>query len=926
MPRHVSISPLALAVLSSVLLLSSGLAGCSSDQSTPALIAEAKEYQAKGDRKAALIQLKNAVAKSPEDASARLELGKLHLEMGDILSADKELRRAASLGISPDQVVQPLAQALQAQGKFKESLDELKPELAAKSAPLLALKGNALLAIQQADAAKQAFEQALTLQPFNGAAMIGLARHALVSGNREEAARLVGEAVEKDARNPDVWFFHAAMLRAAGKNDEALASYAKVAQLRPTEVNAHVEQAYLNINQGKYDQAKANIEAARKQSPGALQTVYAQALLEFSQGNHVAARESLLKILKAAPDHMPSILLAGAVELNLGSVQQAELYLRKYLQNDPNNLYASKLLVQTLLKSEQPGAAVDVLSPILAKHANDAQLLALTGQSHMQNRDFGKAAGYLEKAAKLAPEAAVVRTSLGMARLSQGQNENAIAELQRATELDPKSPGALVALAQAEAGLKSYDKALAALARLEKIQPDNPQTHHMKGAVLLAKGDQSAARAAWDKALALQPNYFPTVSALVRLDLAAKNIPAAKKRFETVLTQDPKNFAALGGLAELAILENKPEDATRFLEKAQSENPTAIVAVLKLGNLYLATKQADKALRLARNYNAQHPTNAELLDLLGQAQLASNDGNGAVDTYSKLTGMLPKSGFAQMRLAQAQMVLENESAAAEALRRGAALQPELLPVRTAQIELALRRGKHEEALAMARQVQKDLPASQAGLVLEGDVHLALKKPDAALAAYDKAFAMQPTSVILMRNAGILRSQGKNGEAQQRLTKWLKQNPTDNAALLYLAEMHLAANQDKEAIPLLQNIIKRVPNHVVALNNLAYAFQQEKDPRALPTAEQAYKLADNNPAVIDTYGWLLVEQGDVARGVPLLQKAAGLAPNAPEIRYHYAVGLSKQGNKAAARKELETLLAENKSFTHADAARSLLKTL
>jgi Flp pilus assembly protein TadD len=78
--------------------------------------------------------------------------------------------------------------------------------------------------------------------------------------------------------------------------------------------------------------------------------------------------------------------------------------------------------------------------------------------------------------------------------------------------------------------------------------------------------------------------------------------------------------------------------------------------------------------------------------------------------------------------------------------------------------------------------------------------------------------------------------------------------------------------------------------------------------------------------MDTLGWMLVEQGDTKRGLPLLQKAAAGAPALPEIRYHLAVGLSKSGDKAGARKELETLLAQNKPFAQLEEARSLLKTL
>src|SRR5206468_12674672 len=108
-------------------------------------------------------------------------------------------------------------------------------------------------------------------------------------------------------------------------------------------------------------------------------------------------------------------------------------------------------------------------------------------------------------------------------------------------------------------------------------------------------------------------------------------------------------------------------------------------------------------------------------------------------------------------------------------------------------------------------------------------------------------------------------------------------------------------------------------------SLAWAYPQEQDPRALATAEQALKLAADNPAVIDTVGWMLVEQGNTARGLPLLQKASGMAPDAPDIRYHLAVGLNKSGDKQGARKELDKLLAQNKPFPQIEEARALLKT-
>lgn len=924
MSRNVSKIKFTTAVVSGALLLA-GLGGCNRDQSTESLLAEAKQYQEKGDQKAAMIQLKNAVAKSPEDGEARMQLGTLYLESGDTVSAEKELRKAAGLGIPAERTLPLLARALQAQGKFKELLAEVKPEVAAKSAALTAVRGDSLLATNDTDGAKAAYDAALALQPANGAALTGLARLALVKQDLPTAERYASEAVAKDPNNPEVWMFRGGMLRGMNKPDEALAAFDKVLALRPQDRNANLEKAYIRINQGKFAEARTEIAASRKAAPNSLLVTYAQGLLDYTEGKNAAARESLQRVLKSAPEHMPSILLAGAVELNLNAPEQAQMHLRKYLENDPNNLHARKLMAQAQLKTAQPGEAANTLAPMLDK-SSDPQLLALAGESHMQARDFAKATTYFEKAAQLAPDAAVVRTSLGLARLGQGDTARAIGELERATELDPKSERALSALVQAEYGLKHFDKALAAMSRLEQIKGDDPQTYNLKATVMLGKGDVAGARAAFEKALQLKPTFFPAAANLAKLDLLENKPDAARKRFDTLLATDKKNFGAMAAIAELAMLQKRPEEATTWLEKAQAANPDTIVPVIKLGSHYLVTKQEKKALALVRKVQAANPANAELLDLLGQAQLANDDAQGALDSYSKLVNVVPKSAMAQMRLATAHARLKNDSAAAEALKRAVALQPGLVQARLAQVELAMRRGRTDEALALAREVQAQEPKSPIGFLLEADLHNAQKKPALALAAYDKALALNKSGAITIRTAELLKTMGKAKEAQARVAAYARANPDDGAVQMYLAESHLTAREYKPAAAILEGLLKRSPDNGAVLNNLAWAYSQQKDPRALATAEQAYKAAPNNAAVMDTLGWMLVEQGNTARGLPLLQKALAGTPASPEIRYHVAVGLHKSGDKNGARKELETLLAQNRPFPQLEEARSLLKTL
>jgi predicted Zn-dependent protease len=64
---------------------------------------------------------------------------------------------------------------------------------------------------------------------------------------------------------------------------------------------------------------------------------------------------------------------------------------------------------------------------------------------------------------------------------------------------------------------------------------------------------------------------------------------------------------------------------------------------------------------------------------------------------------------------------------------------------------------------------------------------------------------------------------------------------------------------------------------------------------------------HRPEVLDTYGWMLVETGNAARGVELMQAAVKAAPGIPIYRLHLAQGWLNAGDKDRARDELEQLL-------------------
>ena len=916
------------AIISGTILFMGGMTACGKTQTSETLVNEAKQYQQKGDNKAAIIQLKNALQKNPDDVEARYLLGTIYNETADSQSAEKELRKALSLGMNPAKVAPDLGKTLLMQGKFQMVLDEIKQASGEKeSAEISSLRGNAYLALGKGQEAKESFEQALKIKSDFPDALIGLARHSITEKNIDAATRFSEQAVTKNPQNTDVLLFKGDLLRAQGKIEPALAAYDQVLKLQPDNNSAHINKAFLEIGTGKFDVAKADIDAARKTTPNNLVVIYAQALLDFRQGKHAAALESLQKVLSAAPEHMPSVLLAGAVQLALGSLPQAEQHLKKYLEKDPGNLYARKLMVSALLKSRRTKDAIDVLSPALkVAQQDDVQLFALAGESYMQAGDYTKATEYFTKASALAPKAAELHTALGLSKLALGENDRAVAEMETATALDTKSPKAGTLLVMTHLRLKEYDKAHAAAKTLEKEQPDNPLAQNLKGAAYLGKNDSVAARASFEKALSIQPTNFPAVMNLVQLDLRDKKPEAAKKRLETILEKDKKNSQIMTALADLALSQGQTKEATTWLENASKENPDALQPAMLLATHYLRIGEKQKALTLAQKLQGSNSNNPEVLNILGQAQFANGDKPAALATYNRLVAMKPDSAPAQFLIAAVHMAMQNQPAASEALKKALSLQPDYLDAQLALATLEASKGNYEQSLAIARQIQKKNFKSPVGFELEGNLLMAQKKPDLAAKAYEQALAISKNGALMVKLHASLGQAGKGKVADTRLSQWLKEHPTDEPTRMYQAGIYLAGKQNKAAIEQYQAVLQQNSKNIPALNNLAWLYQQEKDPRALEYAEKANQLAPDNPAVLDTLGWMLVEQGNTTRGLPLLQKAASAAPEAASIRYHLVLGLVKSGDKAKARKELEQLLATGKTFPQIEEAKTLLKQL
>ncbi|MEO1766476.1 XrtA/PEP-CTERM system TPR-repeat protein PrsT [Thiobacter aerophilum] len=901
------------------------IVGCSGEK-PETLFGRAQQYHQAGDSKAAVIELKNVLQKAPAHREARLLLGRIYVEQGDGVAAEKELRRALELGAQQEAVLPWLGRALLLEREYQKVLEEIPAApKGSQAAVLFALRGEAYAALEDMVEARRAFEAARALMPGLPEANRGLAALLLAQGKAEQALQLADESIRDAGDKAEPWVLKGDLMRARGQNREAALAYEEAIRRNPKHLGAHLALALVRMGEKDFAGAKRYIDQARSLEPRAVPVRLAQAQLWLLEQRFDKARDELQEVLKVAPNNGLAILMMGAAQLGLNNLSQAQTYLSAFVAAIPAHAYARRLLAITYLRQRQPDKALKLVEPLLAKDPDPA-VLALVGEAHLQRKDYVQAADYLEKAAQARPDQPILRTELAISRLARGQTEAGLSELEAAAKLEGSPIQTDLLLIATQLGRGEFDAALAAIDALGRKQPKLPLVPNLRGMALLGKQDTVGARRAFEAALALDPAFYPAAAHLAELDLRERNPQAARKRFEAVLAADRKNVAAMLGLAALEQAQGQTQKAVDWLTRAAQADAKAIAPRALLAQHYLAQREPQRALVLAREAQTANPENPQAVELVGNVQLAAGEIDNALATFTRLTELRPDSGAAFLRLASAQLAANRPEEARKSLTRAIEVQPDLMDAQLALIGLDMKDQRVDEATRRARALQTRYPKAAGGYLVEGDILASQNRPGEAATLYQKALEREANPVIAIKLHGSLLSAGKVAEAQAMATRWLKDHPDDVGVRLYLGDAHMKRGEDQAAIAQYRAVLKQLPDHPVALNNLAWLLNKQGDTEALPLAQRALKVRPDDPNILDTVGWIHLSRGEPNIARDFLAKAVAGAPGQPSVRYHYAVALARGGDAARARQELQRALDAGVRFPEEKDAQALLAQL
>lgn len=399
--------------------------------------------------------------------------------------------------------------------------------------------------------------------------------------------------------------------------------------------------------------------------------------------------------------------------------------------------------------------------------------------------------------------------------------------------------------------------------------------------------------------------------ALAAIETDAETRAGLQKSFDSLLVRHPDNGQLIFGKALLMQQDGDAQGALKLLEKNPPQDGE-VAPILLRARLLQSLNRGDEALPLLKKSVSQYPDDKRLGLTYARTLVEQNRMAEAKVQFASLVEQYPEDD--ELRFSLALVCLEGKS-----WDEAEGYLQELIErdshVDSAHLNLgriAEERNDREGALAEYALVgpgNEYLPAQ----LRQADILISHGRGGEASKKLALARDAQPDYAIQLYliEAETLAANNQSDRAWNTLQQALKQYP-DDLNLLYSRAMLAEKRNDLEQMERdLRTIIQREPDNAMALNALGYTLSDRTTRYAEAKAliQQAYDLSPDDPAVLDSLGWVNFRLGNLDEAERLLRQALERFPD-QEVAAHLGEVLWANGKQREAKKIWGTFLKEN----------------
>jgi len=479
-----------------------------------------------------------------------------------------------------------------------------------------------------------------------------------------------------------------------------------------------------------------------------------------------------------------------------------------------------------------------------------------------------------------------------------------------------------------------WPAAVEALTAAAAAAPDQPMVAVELARALVRAKKEDAAKTTLAAARLKWPGHSQIW--LASGDLLAKSAPAeAIRSYRKAIELEPSEEKAYLGIAKL---ETKPEIAMAVLTRLVKQVPTSIEGRYRLGQRLALARKLDPAIAQLQKVLELDPDHIDArLDLarglrmkgrlpeaIAQTRSAFDRAGQALDLAEELFYLLLEADDQQAAL-DLLTLLDDERSDADALVSvarlyrglGRLVEARALAQRIGKSdadlgtllegEIALAAGDTTNAAKRVLGIDKSSERFAEARKVAANAHLTAGDPQAALDALAPARAAKPTDVELATLAAFALVDLKRAEEARMALASLGDSATATFARARVADR---AGDPANAIAICESLLAVKPDlgHVLNLAGYLLADSNQRLDLAEKHLRRARDLSPGDPAVLDSYGWLLLKQKRTREAVRILDRASRFAPLEAEIQVHLAAAWLADGAPRTAGATLDRAVA------------------
>jgi Flp pilus assembly protein TadD len=541
-------------------------------------------------------------------------------------------------------------------------------------------------------------------------------------------------------------------------------------------------------------------------------------------------------------------------------------------------LLPAALLLAGALASEQAIAAKaperlpseELTEPILYE--------LLVGEIAMQRDNPELAAKTYIDLAKRTRDPRVARRALEVANYAH-MPELALEAAKLWHEAEPDSVAALQMVAVYMAAMRRVDEAEPYLKQLLTSSETKPESVFMQvNRLLAADPDKTANLRLVRKLAAGYPDLPNAHFAVAQAAAAADDEQLALREIRRAAELRP-DWAVAAGFEAQILQRKSPEKAAERLARYLDKYPEQNDVRMTYARLLVSDKRYAEARQQFEKLLAANPDNTEDIYAVGLLALQLKDYATAEASMKRLLALDYRdpdgARYILGQIEEAQKHWPQAIAWYEQIQSG----DHFLPSRLRAAQAMAREGKLDAARAYLHAV--------------------------------KVNSKQDEVQLVIGEAQLLRDAGDPGGAFALLGRALEKDP-DQPELLY--DQALTAEKVGRYDVLeqsLRKVIKLQPDHAHAYNALGYSLADRnlRLPEARELIEKALQLRPEDGFIIDSMGWVLYRQGDLAAAETYLRRAYGDQHDA-EIGAHLGEVLWVEGKREEARRVWDEALKDH----------------